>query len=515
MNIEEIIKPYFDKKSEIDKKGEMEIINQIPTQYDDLTQQRVFLELRLEKLRDNKEAEIEEYVKNSVSNNPDFYVGYGAMIRKDLEQAYFDKEQELETQIKNINSELEKVVNDINVQNERKINEAKEAKKFHNVDIKELIEIKSSLRKKLFKAKRELEFNFEETKLNFDNVMLKLSRHELVGEEYRRLFDQSNNLIEVKYNLEKQLKLVNEYLSMTELTQEEIKVSMMPLTSWEMDEYNRRRASISTLEETIKPEVEEITELQVESPQTFEPEIGEVKSSIEELVTDEKNTSETEKELYDFEPVIEDSLFNDEIEEQEEYNYEKPEGYEGYVPYLDFIDNVYKDVLASANNLRSIEIKDGVISTESMEMELSEETVASLPNGVYLSKKDIYSALDNYGKKNKGRTFTIDGIDKSFEVNTKTIRDVKKSLREYSIKKLLVDNKLGFGDIKRIYGKDQAEQYRPSIKELKRAYISLDEFAASLKKLFSEKSPSWLEKLSQAYYNAKENKEYNVKKKTK
>ena len=86
MNIEEIMKPYFDKKEEIENK--LKVNNQY------LEEKRI-IELRLERLRDNKEQEIEEYVKNAVSDRPDFYAGYGAMIRKDLEQSYVAREQEL------------------------------------------------------------------------------------------------------------------------------------------------------------------------------------------------------------------------------------------------------------------------------------------------------------------------------------------------------------------------------------------------------------------------------------
>ena len=81
MNLEEIMKPYYDKKDNIEK------------QY---IERKSFLNLRLENLRNNKAREIEEYVQNAVAERPNFYAGYGAMIRKDLEQAYAKKEQELE-----------------------------------------------------------------------------------------------------------------------------------------------------------------------------------------------------------------------------------------------------------------------------------------------------------------------------------------------------------------------------------------------------------------------------------
>ena len=72
---------------------------------EELLIQRNIIKMRLERLRDNKEREIAEYIQNEVLTKPG-YVGYEA-IRKDLENSYLAKEQELENQIKIIDNQIE------------------------------------------------------------------------------------------------------------------------------------------------------------------------------------------------------------------------------------------------------------------------------------------------------------------------------------------------------------------------------------------------------------------------
>jgi len=56
----------------------------------------------LERLRDNKKKEIEEYLEKLISNRGNFYSGYIDRVRKDLEQSYEEREKELEEQINNL-----------------------------------------------------------------------------------------------------------------------------------------------------------------------------------------------------------------------------------------------------------------------------------------------------------------------------------------------------------------------------------------------------------------------------
>ena len=93
--LEPIIKPYLDKKEEIEK-----ILNKPEEQrkaikniVDRRNNERKVLEMRLEHLRDNKEREINEYLQeyamSSASSN------YLQIIKADLEKAYREKEEKI------------------------------------------------------------------------------------------------------------------------------------------------------------------------------------------------------------------------------------------------------------------------------------------------------------------------------------------------------------------------------------------------------------------------------------
>jgi len=459
MNLEEIMKPYYDKKENIEKK---------------YIERKSFLTLRLENLRNNKAREIEEYVQNAVAERPDFYAGYGAMIRKDLEQAYAKKEQELEQEIKD---------ND----------------KYYRLDVRELVSIKEDLRKELISARKQIELQISEIELKMDTIALQLTRFEPVyddnyqmlnGGERAKLFNENHRLIEVKFNLEKQLETINENLNLTEITKEEASILMMSLTPWEQDELNRRRAS-SVVEEVEIPEIE--------IPEENENEITE---PVEEDKNDE--TTEETPVVTEEEPVVE-------LPEEPEIVPEEEKIDEDTVlvdSFKELLDTVFEDVLNSSKKLRTIKLEGSnpvQLSTRDKEdpnynyAGVLEEDIVGLPNGAYLNKRDIFKALDRYRKENKGRTFKVKGFNQTFEINRKTIRLVKKQLRECSAIKLVSEKKLGHFDIKRVYGKEQADKFvelgKVETKMASGEYINLNEFAYNLKDVFAEKGPTWFEKL--------------------
>ena len=450
MNLEAIMKPYYDKKDNIEK------------QY---IERKSFLTLRLENLRNNKEREIEEYVQNAVAERPDFYAGYGAMIRKDLEQAYAKKEQELEQEIKD-NS------------------------KYYRLDVRELVSIKEDLRKKLISAKRELELQISEVDLQLKQFELKYARFEPVydenynminGEERAKIFNENNRLIEVKYSLERQLQALKQNLNITEITKEEASILMMSLTPWEQEELNRRRA-VSVVEKEEVP-VESLIDVLEKYPHG---------APIEEVSSEEKteNTPVVEEE-----PVVvpEEDRIEEDIVLVDSFK--------------ELLDVVFDDVLTSANRLRTIKLegtnpvqlttRDSNKEKAEYAGDLEEENI-SLPNGAYLNKRDIFKALDNYRKENKGRTFKVKGYSDTFEINRKTIRLVKKQLRECCAIKLVSEKKLGHFDIKRVYGKQTADKYvelgKVETKMASGEYINLNEFKYNLKDVFADKAPTWFEK---------------------
>ena len=477
MNLEEIMKPYYDKKDNIEK------------QY---IERKSFLTLRLENLRNNKEREIEEYVQNAVAERPNFYAGYGAMIRKDLEQAYAKKEQELEQEIKD-NS------------------------KYYRLDVRELVSIKEDLRKKLISARKEIELQIAEVGVQLDSLKLKYARFEPVydenynmlnGDERAKIFNENHRLIEVKYNLEKQLEAIKENLSITEITKEEASILMMSLTPWEQEELNRRRTS---------REVQNVEVPSIEIPK-------EIENDVTAPVEEDKNEEITEEEPV-VELPVEPEIVPEEEDKNEEITEEEPvvelpvepeivpeeEKIEENVVLVDsfkeLLDTVFEDVLKSTKKLRTVKLEGTnpvQLSTRTNEDpeynyvgDLEDETV-NLPNGAYLNKRDIFKALDNYRKENKGRTFKVKGYNKTFEINRKTIRLVKKQLRECSAIKLVSEKKLGHFDIKRVYGKEQADKYvelgKVETKMASGEYINLNEFNYNLKDVFAEKGLSWFEK---------------------
>lgn len=504
MNIEEIMKPYFDKKEEFSKRHEVfgnsqnEIINRYEEENKKYREENESYEreiaainVRLENYRKNRNAEIEEYVKNAVSDRPEFYAGYGAMIRKDLEQEYLNREKTLEQERNKFNDKINDNYLKI-AENNKLIEKAVQTKnngetnKFYNVDVRELIDIKHDLRKSLISAKKELEIKIKESQLHFDSVMLKLSTFKyeydenhnvLNGNQYRELFELSNSLIEEKYNLQKDLKQVDEYLALTELTEEEVKTVMMSMTDLEKEEYNRRKNITEIIEENISPiENEEVVSTEQELP-SIEQQIG-------EFVVETKE--EKEQRVYDYAKKTMDA--------QKELDQN----------YSNFIDEISDDIFSCIKRLRTIQVQDGkVIQTNpgkdyKIEGTLPEEI--ELPNGLYLNRHDIESAARNYKKQSKGRTFIVKGIDKVLNITRESVKKLKVALREFSLQELLKEKKISIFDVKRVYGKDKTEEYTNQSIEIKTEnYVKVEDAFEAFKQLFVEKTPTWLERLTSKF----------------
>lgn len=514
MNIEEIMKPYFDKKEEISKRPEEfkneqnEIINKYNEENKRYKEENEryegeisALNVRLENLRNNKDREIEEYVQNAVSDRPEFYAGYGAMIRKDLEQSYLKREKELEKELEIKSKELSQKIsnNYLQISVNNKLIEEQQNYPFYNVDVRELIDVKHNLRKSLISAKKELEIKLQETELRFETVMHKLSTFKyeydenhnvLNGKEYRELFELSNSLIEVKYNLQRDLKQVDEYLALTELTEEEVKTVMMSMSDIEKEEYNRRKNIIENVEEVLSS-----IETQ-DREETNEPVIASVSEEIEtekvEPVVQESTQVapivplETSKDIYDYAKETIDA------QRELEHNYSA------------FIEEISTDVLRCVKKLRTIKVEDGkVIQTDpaknyKVEGNLPEEI--ELPNGMYLNRHDIERASRNYKKQSKGRTFTVKGIDLALNVTRKSVKRVKEALRAFSLRELLNEKKISIFDVKRVYGKDKAEEYTNQSIEIKvEDYVKVEDAFEAFKELFIEKTPTWLERLTSKF----------------
>ena len=212
--IENIMKPYFDKKEKLNNSN-VELNS---------------AKLRLENLLNNKEREIEEYLSSDLVKGQTFYSGYEAMIRKDLENAYKEKEELLRKEI----LELER-------------------NKYKNVDLREMVDLKGELRKQLFEKQRTLKNSLEEQQLLFKMTMLKLDNFKnqyneqnqiINGDERRNLFDESNKIVDKINEIKNALEKTEEYLELTTLTSEEAAAVMRSMTPWEKEEYDRRKQAI-------------------------------------------------------------------------------------------------------------------------------------------------------------------------------------------------------------------------------------------------------------------------------
>ena len=590
MNIEEIMKPYFEKKQQMENRIESlkEELEKIRTK----RQKNVrinSLKLQLERIRNNKESEIAEYIQNALLEGNDFYSGYSAMIRADLEREYALKERELEKEIeelsKNTFDEIEEDIEQI-PDEEREIeleNEIKALEKYYRVDIKELIEIKSEIRKSLISAKKELEFNIMEAKINFDVAMLKLKRFEYIydennrilnSNEFKELYDEVNRLIEIKYGYEMQLKQLNEYLKITELEPEEIKIGMMSLTPWEKEEYDRRKAavieevSVMTEEEETSSDINEeekeqpITQVEnIESEIPFD--INEEEKEQEESLT---SVGETEEEtsfdvLKPDELPLEDDIMDEveenlskeiekitkEMEENSEESEKDPEEIikgdlidstftvkdsvvkidenEDVIAdtYDDLLKFIFSDVVEYTKKIRSIKVdagkaqiadssryistsEDGRYDEYDIKGKIDSEDV-KLPTGEFVNKKDILDAINNYRKSNKGRTFTVDGVD--YKISRRTVKDLKKLLKHCVTLTLLNEKKITEFDMKRVIGKNISDDN--SELDLGRVatdlpagdYISIEQFYNNLENLFEEKRKGWFSRTFEKLTNIK------------
>lgn len=459
MNLEEMMKPYFDKKEELESK------ESISKKY---AEERQTINLRLDRLAQNKESEIAQYIENAVLENKDFYNGYGAMIRKDLEKAYLDREQKLKERLEIIDK-LEK-------------EEMETFDKFYNVSLREMVDIKDEIRKKLYSLKKELELSTTEIQLHLDETNLKLARYETIydsnrkvvnGEGRRILFDEVNALIEAKYDLEKKLNKVYEYLKLTELTKEEAAAVMRSMTPWEKEEYDRRRP-------ILVPVLEEETQEEI----------------IEEPAEEENNKKDVE--VVTSPTITEDGVYvSDNVEA--------------------LIKDIFSEVIESSKKLNSIKL-DGngmYISTKSSgEEDYSEKDVLEneegieLPNGIYLNKRDLKQALNNYYKEIKGRKYAVKVLRGTFEITKESVKKVKKMLKECSTIKLLREKKIGAFDLRRVYGKDETDKFVEIGKIDSNIptgeYIKVNDLAYALKDLFTLKTPTWKEKFIERLTKRKE-----------
>lgn len=337
-------------------------------------QEKYFINLRLERLRQNKDKEIEEYISKWVSNRPDF----GALIRRDLEKSYEKKEKELEEKLKELDI---KINGNSSEKTELNLDQNLKLEKDEiNKEIEELTRTHNNLIKKLS------EFNYVYDENN--NIVNAL--------EYKKLFDETNKIINQKYDLNNLLNHINDHF---EVRKEE-----------NIEDDNAKNILLEKIYQDVMESVKQLVNVRIENNQLF---------------------------------------------------------------LIDSIDDYKK-----AETKKRIK----------------------LPNGVYIDINDINNALKKYEKTEKGMSYKVNLIESNNKVFDDLLNQIKQYLINCSIVKLLSEKKLGFYDIKRVYGDEKALQFEKQVKDggMKTCitsgnYVNLEEFSETLKEIIKAKGQSWIE----------------------
>lgn len=551
MNLEEIMKTYLDKRDEIINEvtiKEMEKSEKL----EQINVERNILNLRLERLNENKEEEINQYIKEA--NNPDFnfYRSYASVLRKDLEKNYTDKENEIKAEIEKLNVE-EQTLNNVNY--------------LDLVYAKGLPGIKENTRTELDKLKFEIQTKLERKEIELKLIDLDIEN--VKNNFYSWQAEERLSSLQPYYKSREQL--LNDIKELNILLEETRENYRLIFKDEELEEI--LKGNIIKEDNIVLPLIEEMEQLEEsfdepivddlnigEIPEIKEPSTDYIDDLLEQVRINQNSFSEKVKEVNSkidvekYDKIIEHSQFIDEQKIEEEIdkviNQEtKEESFEFVIDdiideenpiirpdikteedivsgsYSDLIQLVYTDIVDLAENLRSVKIDPSkgeltktqrYISSKNNEEDRynvegyvdMEDKGISLHNGVYLNEEDMQEAIQKYTETNKGRVFKVEAADEVLEVNNKAARKLKKALKRCSTKILLKEKKLSPFDIKRVFGKQVSDEYTSEVElgtvktELPTGtYINRDEFIGRLFTLFEEKKTSWFSRIADKILN--------------
>lgn len=535
--LENIMKPYFDKKKEIEsvsdtlennKKLMSKEIHNLKTSR---IERRKELEVELENLRvrykvtiedfkQKQEREIDEYIEQLMGSNPHLSATYASFIRKDLEQQYNKKSEKIENDFKLREEQLISEIKLLKSVSEEEKNEKNDLSKLNNsldfsrVDLREMVELKDELRKKLFAERKRLNLELldlkeeqelyektslelNENQLNLIQVMDKLSnfkyeyndQNQVVNsDEWRKLYEESNlistkiqdltklllekNSVVHKINdINKSLERVEEYISLTELTKEETASVMMSMTPWERKEYDRRK-SIKSLDIPVEdvPQFINIYDLEFVKAQNAE------NKSVTSK-TEQENFFETAYEgvmhILDKSPKIKthDVFEVNAIDDENTTSVDSME---------DLYTDIYNDIAKELDtmkairmilddglnkNKRSFEIKEngeqnyvqvGVVDTR-----LDSGETIELPSGELLSENDIIEGIEKIYNKNDHdrKTYVVEGSQEENKFSKNYVNKIKQALKKCTALKLVKEKTLQETDLIRVHGKEKVKNF--------------------------------------------------------
>lgn len=450
--IDELMKPFMDKVSELKRER---------------NSQTSKLRLELQRLRDNKEAEIEEYLKEYVPKNSASMPNpnYREIVKRDLENAYLAKEKSLQEKLRTTPD-------------------------YTNVYLYELSEVQDEYRKIIEQERKRLQFEMEDTDIRFQITLhsIKGFKHEYdenhnptanSRDKYKALFERSQFFVDELSRLRLEMKKLNEYEKIVKTSARVLlevggEETLQTLTPWEKEYYDKRKAE---REKAPNP-----TPVPAPKP-TPNPSLVPAPKPVSEDIAD---------------VIVENSN--------------------------DLINQVYNDIITGVDGIQTIKlsprkdttkktisiVRDGkVIPQDVIDLKLGEEEII-LPNGEYVNRKDFNKALQNYYKKNKGKTYYVKETEEKLSLSKKALRKLKRTFKFCSIIELLRNKKITETDVRRVIGKENAYKYgTPSMyAELSSnlqldeedyvdngEYVSVSDIKENLDKLFTEKRTSWLKRV--------------------
>lgn len=470
--IEQMMQPYFDIK-DIIKNDPKSIENEstnIEQNLSELREKRLsekrLLEARLNNLRENRDKEIEEFINGADSY---FYAGHAATIRKDLELAYKEKEEELENQIKFLSRKSDE---ELNLTEQKNLVSSKTDFR-SRAYIRKTINIKEDIRKKLIAKQKEIEIMLSKEKINFDNAMLDLSQFKYIydeshnptnASEWKNLYQKSSESSDKMVSLRNQLEQIKKYLKEMELTEEEIKIVMTSITPQEkailqeLDQHEKNE----TLEPTPEPTPEPIPRLR-----EFNYNAADV-SYNNDVVTEPKFIEKGNKIEVD--------------------------------TRADLVKLIYNDVMKTIESTDTITLHDskGDLSDTERYIGINNEIKGTvdvgsmaLPNGEYVNSEDFEDALDKYINKSKGKTYVVK--ERNDKLHMTNVEKFKKALNNSSIihfgkkvaSKFAIRGKEQSAVISKVLGEVNGEAKQGK-------YISRNELIRNLNELFEKKSTNWI-----------------------
>lgn len=408
--IENIMKPYFDKKKEIEEvpialeNEKSEYKSKIANLKNERISRRKNLEIELENLRVRKKVaiedykekmnrEIEEYVNNAMNTNANFFTNYGAMLRKDLEQQYNEKLKIIEDKFKEQEQALiEEIKTLISVSEEEKNTQQKldllnKKSSYRRVDLRELVEIKGNLRKQLIAEQKKLfsrkpeydkkinEYNkdLEELKqyqIDFNKIMEKISNFKyqyndqslvINNDDFKKLCDESVLISEKIKALTNKLTETSKFFEVNDIEMGLNKIEQyLELTTLTSEEAAAVMRSMTPWEKEEydrrkNANIGSVEEIEVPEIETPEEEIELPALDIPEEKTEETeiDTPEKDIEVPEVETPYSDII---EIDDPIISKYEENDGNIGVDNVGDLIKTIYNAVIEEAQNLRAIKL---------------------------------------------------------------------------------------------------------------------------------------------------------------